>query len=123
MSALLTGCAQHDLAYRPGGPTVIIKASGESQYNLYAAGNKVPLYCDLLLEREPVGFIRDESGNLQAIAGEQVHVLEEGRYKWKRLPQVTQGGVSDRSVSKAETVFAEGLIILSNLGKTVRTAR
>jgi hypothetical protein len=106
IAASLAGCAPSDPSYRPGAPTTTINASAnEQQFNLYAAGNKVPLFCEMLLEGERVGFARDESGQLDAVAGQQTHPLKEGRYKWKRLPQLTQDGVPPNNVVESEAFF------------------
>ena len=72
-------------SYRPGEPGRLFKVKEEGQYNLYAAHDKVPVVCPLLLKGERIGFMRNNDGSVVAIAGSNEWALPKRRYTWVRF--------------------------------------
>src|SRR4051812_8632840 len=82
------GCAQDwSLTYAPGKPARIGEAPVAGDYDLYTGGQAAPARAAVLFEGEPVGFARDEQGQLLAVAGAERWPIPEGGYRWHRSAQ------------------------------------
>jgi hypothetical protein len=86
-----TGCSSA-IAYRPGQQPKAVHCDHYAQYNLYTAGDVVPLRCALIQQGDLIGFARADDGGLLAVAGKVLVPVPDAVYEWRVL------GGSDRNV-------------------------
>ena len=81
---LAGGCAA-PIQYEPGGQARVLEAPQNGPYNLYRDGDDTPVWSAILLKGDAVGYGRDSSAQLVAVADDQRLPLAEHGYRWQHV--------------------------------------
>lgn len=102
---LAGGCAG-PIGYEPGGTARVVKAPQNGEYHLYQKGDDAPVWSAILLKGDAIGYRRDSTARLVAVADVQRLPLAEHAYRWQHVELAEHGGFDLKPLLAAAPVVA-----------------